>query len=127
MRKMLIVLSLAELLFLAVGLQLAPTSSLFWLTSGSLEMQVVRLSLCAILFVLLITRPPRHAILRLFSGLVAIGVGAWAIQATYAFQMEFMDTLAFLSAVTALGLSALELPTVSRPTMHANHQVNFVA
>jgi hypothetical protein len=109
MGKILTALTFLVLLFLALGTYFFPTNPLFWLVSGSEETQVIRLLMGFLLITQLLTNPPRRLSLRLMTGLIALGVGIWAVIATYSYQMDILDTLAFLGSSIALGITALEV------------------
>lgn len=108
MGKVLLFLSLACLLILSFGTALVPNNAAFWLASGSSLYQHVREGLAIILLLQLGTRPPRHVWFRMLSGVVAVAAGVWAVKATYDYQMLYLDTMAFLGAAAAIGVTALE-------------------
>jgi hypothetical protein len=108
MGKLLLLLSFMCLVFLGFGVVLYPQNSVFWLASGSSMYQHVRELLALVLVVQLVTRPPRHVWVRLLSGAIAVTTGIWAIEATYASQMPLLDSLSFLGASIAIGVTALE-------------------
>jgi hypothetical protein len=108
MGRLLLVLSLISLIILSLGTGYASNNEMFWLASSSLGYQNVREVLMLILALQIATRPPRHLWLRALAGSLAIIVSAWALQETYAYHMQILDTMAFLAAGIATGVTALE-------------------
>lgn len=108
MGKLLLASSVASVSFLAIGTNLAPNSPVFWLASAVSTYQIVRIGLVVLLLAQLLTRPPRHVILRFLTGAMAMAVGIWTLQQTYLYQMPALDTLAFMTASLAMGITALE-------------------
>jgi hypothetical protein len=111
MTKTLLVLSLVCLGILAIGTTLFAQSPAFWLATGSSTDQYIRAALMLVLAVQLITEPPRHVLFRILSGLLSIAVGVWSLEATYANHMPFLDTMSFMIAAIAIGITALERQT----------------
>ena len=56
----------------------------------------------------LTTRPPRYMWFRLLSGSLAIAFTIWTVQQTLNYNMQLLDSLSFLAASIAIGVSALE-------------------
>lgn len=108
MGKVLIFLSIVILLVMSAGESIAPQNSVFWLGSVPATYQHIRVVLAVILVTQFITRPPRHVWFRLLSGGVAAIAMGWAIQQTYLYLMQPLDTLAFLAASIAIIVTALE-------------------
>jgi len=108
MGKMLLLLSLACLVTLYIGTAFFSQNPSFWLASGAASYQHVREVLALVMILQLTTRPPRHVWFRVLSGTAAIVIGAWAIKATYSNQMLFLDTLCFVGAAVAVGVTSLE-------------------
>jgi len=108
MGKLLLFMSMMSLLFLYIVTIISPNSPVLWLASVSFTYQLIRLALAFILFIQLLTQPPRQLVFRFVTSLIAVMVGAWAIGATFGYQMEFADTLAFLIASLAIGITSLE-------------------
>jgi hypothetical protein len=124
MGKLLLLLSLLSLLFLAVGTLISPNSASFWLATNSLHFQFIRVILASVLFLQFITHPPRHVLFRYLTGVLATVVGLWTIQATYSYQMQLADTLAFLGASLAIGITAIEYaPPKEGWIKYSNHGV----
>ena len=113
MGKILLVLSLISLLLLGVGTTFYPGDPVFWLASGSSAYQHIREILSFVLVLQLLTRPPRHLLFRLLAGVLALAAGSWTIEATYASHMAIFDSLCFLSAAFAIGITALERKAVT--------------
>lgn len=124
MRRLLLLLSALSLCLLAWGTAYHPDFAAFWLASGEPLYQIVRLLLTAALFIQLVTHPPRNIYFRLLCGIVAAGAAYWAIEQTYSYHMQFFDTLAFLGASTATGITALELE--HKPEEHRTGKHVFV-
>jgi hypothetical protein len=108
MGKLLLVLALVGLIILFFGTSLLPQNPDFWLASGGSMYQYMRGLLALVVVLQLTTRPPRHVWLRLVSGVIALAVGIWTIEATYSDHMLILDTLCFISASVAIGVTALE-------------------
>jgi hypothetical protein len=79
-----------------------------WLASDALGYTIVRIVLMASLFGLIITNPPRNPAFRALVGVIAIGLGAWALAWTYQNRMDLLDSASILSASLAIGITALE-------------------
>jgi len=110
MGKLLLFLAMSSLMALFIVSLIAPDSSIMWIASASLTYQIMRLGLSVILFVQLLTQPPREVWFRAITGLLAVSVAVWAIYSTYIYQMPAADTLAFIGASLAVGVTALEYP-----------------
>ena len=108
MGKMLLLLSLVCLVILFIGSGMFPQNPDFWLASGASTYQHIRELLAIVLTLQLITRPPRHVWFRMLSGAIAVTVGVWSIEATYAYHMLPLDTLCFIGVAVAIGITALE-------------------
>ena len=108
MGRTLLLLSLVILTTLFLGTAVTPQNPAFWLASGAPMYQHIREILALVLMLQLTTRPPRHLSLRMFSGAIAVAIGIWSIEATYSYHMLFLDTLCFISASVAIGVTALE-------------------
>lgn len=108
MGRTVLLLSFISVIFLIGGTLIAPQSSMFWLASHAINYQYLRAILGFVLIFQFMSRPPRQFWFRLFSGLVAITIGGWAIVATYTFHMQFLDSLLFLQTAVAIGMTALE-------------------
>ena len=108
MGKLLLVLVLVSLAILSVGTALFPQNPDFWLASGGSMYQYIRGLVALVAVLQLTTRPPRHVWLRIVSGAIALAVGIWAIEATYSDHMLILDSLCFISASVAIGVTALE-------------------
>lgn len=108
MRKLLLLLSLGVLVFLSVATTLFPQNTIFWLASSASMYQHLRELLAFVLVLQLATRPPRHVWARILSGAIALAVGVWVVEATYAYQMLGLDSLSLLGASIAIGVTALE-------------------
>lgn len=106
--KLLIVLSLIGLLILCLGTALFPQSPVLWLSSALPIYQYLRESLVLILLMQLATRPPRQIWFRLISGVIALSLASWSIEATLYGRMFFFDSLSLLGASIAIGVSAIE-------------------
>jgi hypothetical protein len=118
MSKLLLLLSFLSLVILAVGTAFMHNSTLFWLASGSPAYQYVREVLATVLFVQLVTHPPRHMVFRILAGVVAVSIGSWALFTTYNGTMPFLDTMSLLASASAIGVTALEAKPVSNKRMN---------
>jgi hypothetical protein len=101
-------MSLVCLVFLSIGTLLFTQNPLFWLASAMPAYQYIREFLAFILVMQLTTRPPRHMWFRIISGAIAIALAIWCFQETYNNHMLVFDSLSFLAASVAIGISALE-------------------
>lgn len=108
MGKILALLSFLSIVFIGVGAIMFPNNPVFWLTSSSHTFQLVRVTLAVLLFVQLITKPPRHIWFRITAASLGIIFGVWTIRLTASYDMPFLDTLAFLSASLAVFTTSLE-------------------
>lgn len=124
MSKLLLFLSFSSLVILAVGTSIMPNNQMFLLAGSSASFQYLREVLAAILFIQLVTHPPRHIIFRLLAGGTAILVAVWAIFATYNGVMLFLDTLSLLAAAAAIGVTALEVKPAQKYESHKSHSSN---
>lgn len=120
MGKLLLSLSLLSLIFTGIGTIVAPNDSMFWLATNSAVFQHVRVLIGMLLAIQLVTRPPRHLWFRILAGSIAAFTAAWAIQQTYSYHMQLLDTLAFLGAACAVFATSLErnLNTIPAVTIH---------
>ena len=109
MRRLLLFFAAIGLSLLAYGTAFYPDFAAFWLASGELHYQVVRMFLAGALFIQFVTHPPRNVHFRVLCGVIAVSSGVWAIQQTYVFEMMIFDTLAILAASIATGITALEI------------------
>jgi len=123
MTKILVLLAVIGLLFLTLGVYLFPGSTAFWLASMSGGYQAVRVVLAGLLLIDLATNPPRSRIFRALSLVVATAVSTWVLRATYANNMQVLDSLSLLGASFAIAVTALELrPIKSQKITNAVHQ-----
>lgn len=121
MSKILLALSFVSLLVLIIGTTFFSQNPVFWLATGGAVYQHAREALAAVLLLQLFTRPPRHLIFRIVSGLLAIAVAGWTLGATYNNQMLFLDSMSFLAASFGIALTALELRPASKPENKVGH------
>lgn len=115
MGKLLLFLSLASIILLAAGTAFMPGNELFLMASGSHSIEYLREILASILFMQLITHPPRHMIFRILAGGTALFVASWAVFATLNGNMLILDTLSMLAASVAIAVTALEFNTAKQP------------
>jgi hypothetical protein len=125
MRRLLLLLAALSLCLLAYGTAYYPDYAAFWLASGEPTYQIVRLLLAGALLVQFATNPPRNIYFRLLCGFIAISAASWAIQQSLGFQMLYLDTLSFLGASVATGITALEF-TEEKEEFHHGKNI-FVA
>ena len=116
MGKVLLFLSLLSLIVVGVGTTVAPNNPLFWLASNNAAFQHVRILVGLLLAIQLVTRPPRHVWFRIMAGSIAVFTGIWAVQQTYNYHMQLLDSLAFLSAACGVFATALERNVSKVPT-----------
>jgi len=102
---------------------MAPQSSAFWLASGTTMYQHIREVLMLVLILQLVTQPPRHVWLRLLSGAIAGAVGVWSVEAIFAGNMLFLDSLCFMAASLAIMVTALERKVHILVAVSANNKV----
>ena len=122
MGKLLLLLSFGILVFLSVSAALSPQNLMFLFASTSSTYQHVRELLAFVLMMQLVTRPPRHVWIRVLSGTMALAAGIWTIDATYFGQMLALDSLAFLGASIAIGVTALERRIIPPSTWLAGNK-----
>ncbi len=108
MGKSALLLSFIAIAIVGFGVMLAPQSPLFWLATAGPTYQHVRIIIAAILAIQLLTNPPRHIWFRIFAGSLALVAGVWAIEQTYSYHMQLLDTLAFLGASFGMFATSLE-------------------
>lgn len=108
MGRLIMLMSLVAIVILSLGTMLVPQYPAFWLASSSMAIDNIRQILGLLLVVHLVTRPPRHIWLRVVSGSVASLIGIWTLQQTWAYHLELLDSLSFLSASLAIVIAALE-------------------
>jgi hypothetical protein len=110
MRRFNLWFSLVVLLSMGIGSYYAPDGSFFWLASTDIGAQMVRMGLILIISVQLFTEPPRHMAIRLLTGATALAAAVWAVHVSTFMNTPIFDTVVWLQAAIALGVSALELP-----------------
>lgn len=108
------------LITMGFGSYYMPDSAFFWLASGDMVMQLVRVALCLIILVFMLTEPPRHMIVRSMAGLIALATAWWALYASTLMSTPIFDTAIMLQAAIAIGIAALER---SIPLPHVAHRV----
>ena len=109
MGKTLMFLSFLSLVILVIGAAFFPNAQLFILASTSGSYQLVREILASVMFLQLITHPPRHLAFRILAGVVAVGVGGWALKSSYNGTMLLLDMFSLLASAVAIGVTALEI------------------
>lgn len=123
MAKALMFLSFLSLVILAVGAAFFSNAQLFMLANISTNYQIIREVLASVMFIQLITHPPRHVAFRILAGVLAVGVGGWAVMSTYNGNMNLLDTFSLIASAAAIGVTALEVNTVTekkRPAQSTN-------
>ena len=108
MGKSLLLISLVCLVFVSIGIFIFPQNPMFWLASATPLYQYIRGFFAFILLMQLTTSPPRHIWFRIISGVTALVLAIWCIGETYNNQMQLLDSLSFLGAAIAIGVSAIE-------------------
>lgn len=124
MSKALMVLSFLSLVILAVGTAKLHNNQIFLLASDSNLYQYIREVLASVMFLQLVTHPPRHIAFRMLAGAVAIGVVGWAVVQSYDGIMPFLDTFSLLASASAIGVTALEVNQTSRQKIGAARSSN---
>ena len=112
MAKFLLLLSFICLGTLIILSIVAPNTPAVWLASTGIGYNITRVLLMSVLFVLLVTNPPRNKYFRYFVGLLAISVSAWSVLSTYQNDMKLLDTTSILAATVSMGIVALEYRSV---------------
>ena len=82
MSKLLLFLAFLSLAILAIGTAFMPNSQVFLLASPGNAYECVREVLASILFLQLVTRPPRNIVFRIIAGISALAVAAWGVKQT---------------------------------------------
>lgn len=123
MSKILLFLSLISIVILALGTAFIPNNQIFLFANDSNLFQYVREIIASILFIQIITKPPRQIVFRILAGIIAITVGGWALISTYNGTMPFLDTFAFLASAAAIGITALEVRPATK-TSYDKQQTN---
>lgn len=108
MAKFLLFLSFMCLGTLLVLSVVAPNTSAVWLASTATSYNIIRGGLMLVLFVLLITNPPRNKYFRFFVGSLAVSLSVWSVLASYQNNMKLLDTTSILAATVSMGIVALE-------------------
>jgi hypothetical protein len=108
MRRLLLLTAALSLCLLAYGTAYYPDYAAFWLASGEPTYQIVRLLLAGVLLLQFVTNPPRNIYFRVLCGFIAVSAATWAIGESSSFHMMYLDTLSFLGASVATGITALE-------------------
>ncbi len=110
MKKSHLFLSASALIAIVLGVAFFKDGFFMAFASESLELQLVRIVLAAIVMSQLITNPPRHVAHRSLTGLTALitAIGTLILFAT-SLNIGILDVVVFMHAAIALGITALEL------------------
>jgi peptidoglycan/LPS O-acetylase OafA/YrhL len=108
MAKLLNFLSILCLLIVSTGVLMIPSNPMFWLASSSTPLLVLRGLLGSLLFIQLVTNPPRHVWFRVVVSITSVAALGWTIYVTNKYQISLLDTFAFCAASLSLLISALE-------------------
>lgn len=110
MKKSHLFLSASALIAMVLGVAFFKDGFFMAFASESLELQLVRIVLAAIVMSQLITNPPRHVAHRSLTGLTALitAIGTLILFAT-SLNIGILDVVVFMHAAIALGITALEL------------------
>ncbi len=121
MSKLLLFLSFLSLVVLAIGTSIAPQSQVFIFASNSAAFDYIREGLATVLFMQLVTRPPRHLIFRLLTGSIALVATGWVVWSALNGTMPLLDVLSIASAAVAIGVTTLEVrPAEKSPKKNSN-------
>ncbi len=118
MGRTLMFLSFLSIVITAVGAAFFGDSPLFWLVNDSNVYQAIRGLLASFMFLLLVTRPPRHIVFRVLSGMVGLVIVVWAIKSTLTNAMPILDSLCMLASALAIWVAALEVDTNKLQNQH---------
>ncbi len=108
MTKFILVLSSLGLTILLLLGVFDPSNSIMWLASTTDNFTKLRAALLLVIFVLLVTEPPRNKYLRAFIGLLSVGLVGASIGAFYQNHMQVLDAFLLLSVGISSGISVLE-------------------
>ena len=98
MSKILLFLSFLSLVILAFGTAFMQNNTMFWLADSGLSYKIIIEVMATILFIQIVTHPPRHIFFRILAGLVSLLVGTWTIMTTYSGTMPLLDSLSLLAS-----------------------------
>ena len=121
MSKILLFLSFLSLVILAFGTAFMQNNTMFWLADSGLSYKIIIEVMATILFIQIVTHPPRHIFFRILAGLVSLLVGTWTIMTTYSGTMPLLDSLSLLASATAIGVTALE----AKPRIKNDKKLNY--
>ena len=110
MKKSHLFISASALIAMVLGVAFFKDGFFMAFASESLELQLVRIVLAAIVMSQLITNPPRHVAHRSLTGLTALitAIGTLILFAK-SLNIGILDVVVFMHAAIALGITALEL------------------
>lgn len=108
MNKIILLLTLIGTSILLILGITSPNDPIMWVASTSAGFTVLRLFLLASLSILLLTKPPRNAQLRLILGSFISLLTAWTLVQTYNDNMKVLDCLTLLSFCASAGIDVLE-------------------
>ena len=110
MKKSHLFISASALIAMVLGVAFFKDGFFMAFASESLELQLVRIVLAAIVMSQLITNPPRHVAHRSLTGLTALitAIGTLILFAI-SLNIGILDVVVFMHAAIALGITALEL------------------
>lgn len=87
----------------------SPDSPIMWLAATTAEYTIVRVIMAVILLALLVTKPPRNHLFRIFVGVISTGLAYWSLSQTYQNHMAFLDTMSILTFSISCGLAVAEV------------------
>lgn len=122
MGKLMLLLSFIVVVITGVGVAFTPDNSLFWLASNGSTLQNMRIIIGSLLLIQLITRPPRHVWFRVIAGTIAATTAYWTVSQTFAYNMQLLDTLAFLGGSFTIAATSLERGIESVPTVYLHNE-----
>lgn len=108
MKKMLIVATMLFTASLMIGSVYFPDTPFMWFAGTSLNLELLRALLIALLTVLLFSNPPRALYIRYTIGMVAIILPLIVTTLAVQYHLHIIDALVFMEVAVIFGLEALE-------------------
>lgn len=108
MTKLLLAGSMITLVALNIASFVIPQDSIFWFASVAPIYQILRGALAVILFILLVTKPPRHILIRLVSFTIAVATAAWTYDQYVHYAIPILDAVLLSAVAIAILIVSLE-------------------